>query len=150
MIQPVLEYGDIVWGDRFNNTLMERLQLLQVLQNKAAKVILDRPLYSSASDALQTLGWKSLSERRRFHRSCMVFKSFNALIDFNFNQIRRSDLHHHNTRSGSDLIIPVYRTNWGQSRSDFLFIDEFNKLPKTLIEADSYAQFVNHYWSHSF
>jgi hypothetical protein len=52
-----------------------------VLQNKAAKVILDRPLYSSASDALQTLGWKSLSERRRFHRSCMVFKCFNALID---------------------------------------------------------------------
>ncbi len=129
VIQPVLEYGDIVWGDRFNNTLMERLQ---VLQNEAAKVILDRPLYSSASDALQALGWKSLSERRRFHRSCMVFKSFNALIDFNFNQIRRSDLHHHNTRSGSDLIIPVYRTNWGQSRSDFLFIDEFNKLPKTL------------------
>ncbi len=72
-------------------------------------------------------------ETKRFHRSCMVLKSFNALIDFNFNQIRRSDLYHHNTRSGSDLIIPVYRTNWGQSRSDFLFIDEFNKLPKTLV-----------------
>jgi hypothetical protein len=65
VIQPVLEYGDIVWGDRVNNMLME---MLQVLQNKAAKVILDRPLYSSASDALQTLGWKSLSECRCFHR----------------------------------------------------------------------------------
>ena len=43
----------IVRGDRFNNMLMERLQ---ALQNKAAKVILDRPLYSSASDALQTVG----------------------------------------------------------------------------------------------
>ena len=28
---------------------------LQTLQNKAAKLILDRPLYSSASDALTTL-----------------------------------------------------------------------------------------------
>ena len=147
MIQPVLEYGDIIWGDRFNNTLMERLQ---VLQKKSAKVILDRPLYSSASDAIQTLGWKSLLERRRFHRACLVFKSLNNLVDFNFNEIRRSDLHHYNTRSRSDLYIPVYRTNWGQSRSDFIFIDEFNKLPKTLIEADSFAQFTKNYWSHSF
>ena len=65
-------------------------------------------------------------------------------MDFKFNQIRRSDLHYYNTRSRSDLIIPVYRTNWGQSRSDFLFIDEFNKLPKTLTGAESYARFVNH------
>ena len=99
MIQPVLEYGDIVWGDQFNNTLIERLQ---VLQNKSAKVILNRPLYSSASDAIQTVGWKSLLERRRFHRAYLVFKSFNNLIDFNFNEIRRSDLHHYNTKSRSD------------------------------------------------
>ena len=31
------------------------MSTLQVLQNKAAKIILDRPLYSSASDALKTL-----------------------------------------------------------------------------------------------
>ena len=77
MIQPILEYRDIVWGDRFSNTLMERLQ---VLQNKSAKVILDRPSYSSASDAIQTLGWKSLLERRKFHRACLVFKSLNHLV----------------------------------------------------------------------
>ena len=29
----------------------------QVLQNKAAKLVLDRPLYSSANDALNQLGW---------------------------------------------------------------------------------------------
>ena len=147
MIQPILEYGDIVWGDRFNNTLMERLQ---VLQNKSAKVILDRPSYSLASDAIQTLGWKSLLERRKFHRACLVFKSLNNHVDFNFNEIRRSDLHDYNTRSRSNLYIPVYRTNWGQSRSDFIFIDKFNKLPKTLIEEDSFAQFTKNYWSHSF
>ena len=93
------------------------MERLQVLQNKSAKVILDRPLYSSASDAIQTLGWKSLLERRRFHRACLVFKSLNDLADFNFNEIRRSDLHHYNTRSRSDLYVLVYRTIWGQSRS---------------------------------
>ena len=29
MIQPILDYGDIVWGDRFNQTQMDRLQVLQ-------------------------------------------------------------------------------------------------------------------------
>ena len=42
---------------------------LQVLQNKAAKIILDRPLYSSASHALATLRWLPL-EKRRFQRRC--------------------------------------------------------------------------------
>ena len=30
---------------------------LQVLQNKVAKIILDRPLYSSVTHALATLKW---------------------------------------------------------------------------------------------
>ena len=34
MIQPILDYGHIVWGDHFNQTQMDRLQ---VLQNKAAE-----------------------------------------------------------------------------------------------------------------
>jgi hypothetical protein len=37
----LFDYGDIVWGDKDNITSM---QALQVLQNKAAKFILDRPL----------------------------------------------------------------------------------------------------------
>ena len=66
MIQPILDYGDIVWGDRFNQTQMDRLQ---VLQNKAAKIILNKPVYSSSTSALASLGWKTLKVRRQFHRS---------------------------------------------------------------------------------
>ena len=63
LVMPLFEYADLVWGDKHNVTLMSSLQ---VLQNKAAKIILDRPLYSSASDALTTLKWLTL-EKRRFH-----------------------------------------------------------------------------------
>ena len=49
---PLFEYADLVWGDKHNATLTSSLE---VLQNKAAKIILDRPLYSSASHALATL-----------------------------------------------------------------------------------------------
>ena len=52
LVLPVFDYDDLVWGDKNNVTLMNDLQ---VLQNKAAKIILDRLLYSSATDALVTL-----------------------------------------------------------------------------------------------
>ena len=48
LVMPLFEYADLVWGDKHNITLMSSLQ---VLQNKAAKVILNRPLYSSSTEA---------------------------------------------------------------------------------------------------
>ena len=40
MILPILDYRDIVWGDKHNQILMQKIQ---GIQNTAAKVILDRP-----------------------------------------------------------------------------------------------------------
>ena len=52
MMLPLFDYADIVWGDRDNKVLMKSLQ---ILQNEAAKVILDRPNRSSSTDALTSL-----------------------------------------------------------------------------------------------
>ena len=51
-ILPLFDYGDIIWGDRGNASLMAELQ---VLQNKAARIILDLPARASATDALARL-----------------------------------------------------------------------------------------------
>ena len=40
----------------------------QVLQNKATKITLNRPLYSSATDAIITLKWLNLEQRIFYHR----------------------------------------------------------------------------------
>ncbi|EDO31570.1 predicted protein, partial [Nematostella vectensis] len=61
LVLPLFEYADLVWGDKHNVTIMSNLQ---ILQNKAAKIILDRPLYSSATDALVKLKWLPLEKRR--------------------------------------------------------------------------------------
>ena len=71
-----------------NSTLLENLQ---ILQNKAAKIILDRHPQSSASEALDSLGWKSLHLRRRFHRCTTIFKCLNGFIDFTF--VRNNTIH---------------------------------------------------------
>ena len=77
---------------------------LQVLQNKAAKVILDLPNYASSTDALKTLGWPILSQERLVHRNITTFKYIHGLVDHNFNILRNSDIHTYNTRKKKKTI----------------------------------------------
>ena len=60
MVIPILEYTRIVWGDK-NKVLIDSIQ---VLQNKAAKLVLDRETHSSSTQALSDLNWMNLSTRR--------------------------------------------------------------------------------------
>ena len=64
LILPLFDYADIIWGDKNNSTLMDQLQ---ILQNKAAKTILDAPLLSSSTEALSKLHWHPLTHRRFLH-----------------------------------------------------------------------------------
>ena len=80
---PLFDYADHVWGDNHNVTLMSSLQ---VLQNKAAKIILDRPLYSSG-----TLKWVPLEKRRFERRRIYVYKCLNGLVEHDMNFIRRQE-----------------------------------------------------------
>ena len=63
LIRPLSDFADSILGDR-DITLMHDLQ---VLQNKAAKVILDLPNYASSTDALKTLEWPTLFQERLVH-----------------------------------------------------------------------------------
>ena len=81
-ILPVLDYSDIVWGDKHNKTTMAKVQLLQ---NKAAKLILNKAKHFSSTEAINQLDWLVLSERRWQHRHIIVFKCMHGLIDWSFN-----------------------------------------------------------------
>ena len=48
LILPILNYADIVWGDKDNIVLMN---MLQIVQNKAAKTIVDLPSRSVKEDS---------------------------------------------------------------------------------------------------
>ena len=80
LIRPLFDFADTIWGDRDNITLMHDLQ---VLQNKAAKVILDLPNYASSTDALKTFGWPTLFQERLVHRYITTFKYIHGLVNHN-------------------------------------------------------------------
>ena len=52
MVIPILEYESIVWVYKNNIVLMDSIQ---VLQNKAAKLVLERATHSSSTHALLDL-----------------------------------------------------------------------------------------------
>ena len=111
MMVPLFDYADIVWGDRDNKLFMKSLQ---ILQNKAANVILDRPNRSSSSDALATLKWDSLEERRKLQRTSFVKKTL--LNNVNTSNVRGNEILTYNTRNKGNFRLSNSRTNWGNFR----------------------------------
>ena len=111
LILPLFDYNNIVWGNKNNSTLMNSLQ---ILQNKAAKLVLDAPPLSSSTEALKTLNWTPLGIRRQKHRCIFIFKCYDVLIDSDFKLTRNNSVHNYYTRTNSDLHLPKAKTNWGK------------------------------------
>ena len=98
------------------------MEHLQILQNKSAKIILDMPPRSSATEALNRLNMKRLFERWFFHRCSVVYKGINNLIDYDFNFTSNAMFHTYDTRTKNNLHLPRVRTNWGKQRLIMLLV----------------------------
>ena len=138
LVLPLFDYGDTIWGDKNNSVLMNSLQ---VLENKAAKIILNQhPRYSS-TEALRELKWTTLTTRRHNHRCMFTFKCMNGLIDFDFDLTKNEDIHEHYTRHRRDLHLPRTKTNKGKQRPTYQASIDFNNLERELKNATSLHNF---------
>ena len=128
MVIPILEYASIVWSDKNNKVLMDSIQ---VLQNKAAKLVLDRATHSSSTQALLDLNWMNLSTRRLMQRG---FIMHNFINDSERNSMitRGSDYHSHNTRSKETIRSIRSKANWGLLRSFNSALTDWNSLPEDM------------------
>ena len=129
LVLPIFDYADLVWGDKDNVSLMKELQ---ILQNKAAKLILDRSLHSSSTDALTVLRWLNLEERRKCHRCIYAYKCINGQLNHSLDIVRKSDMHSYNTRNKDTIKLPKIKYNWGKHRSRYHCFIDFNELERTV------------------
>ena len=104
LILPLFDYGDVIWGDKNNDTIMSELQ---ILQNKAAKVMLGQPPRSSSTEALKSLDLKSLSTRMFLHRCITIHKCPIGETDFNVNFTKTQAVHSYNIRRSNDIRLPL-------------------------------------------
>ena len=63
LILPLFDYGDVIWEDKNNDTIMSELQ---ILQNKAAKVMLGQPPRSSSTETLKKSGFEVTVHKKVF------------------------------------------------------------------------------------
>ncbi len=123
LVLPILDYADIVWGDKDNVTLMNDLQ---ILQNKAAKIILDRPLHSSATDARATLKWLDLQQHCFYHRCLYVYKCVDDLMDHSMKLLTNANVHNYRTRNSDKLRLPRVTKNWGKQCVCYQSLKDWN------------------------
>ena len=106
--KPHLRYCCSVWGC-YGDT---KLNTLQKLQKRAARIVTGSPFDSTAAPLLQRSVWLSVDRLVHRETSTMVYKSLNGLAPDNLCQIfsRLSDVHSRVLRNTKcDLVIPRMR-----------------------------------------
>ena len=140
IVEPHHSYCCSVWGCCGDN----KLNTLQKLQNRAARIVKGNPCDSSAAPLLQRLGRLSVNRLLRRETSTMIFKSLNGLAPDNLCQIfsQLSGIHNRLLRNTEcDLGIPRMRTAYGQNSFAFCGVDTWNKLHSEIKLAPSILSF---------
>ena len=105
-----------------------------------------RSPYDSSTKALDSLQWKSLDFRRKFHRCATIYKSTISDISYTFSNKTGKDLHNIQTRNNELYHLPKVKTNWGKQVSSYLFIDDWNKLDTSIKSAGNFNIFKQRFW----
>lgn len=111
--EPHFSYCCSVWG----SCGASKLDVLQKLQNKAARIVTNSPFDASAAPLLQRLGWPSVQKLINKETGSMVYKSLNSLAPQYLSDlfVRLSEVHPRELRnSKTNLAIPMLRTGNGQ------------------------------------
>lgn len=98
LVQPLIEYCDIVWSNAGSTSLQRPLRRLK----RGARIVLQKKIREDpTANLFCELGWVSWFERWNFHKCLTVFKCLNGIYPpylrrlFSYN----SDFHHYNTRN---------------------------------------------------
>ena len=81
LVEPQFDYCSIVW-DGISKQLSDKLQKLQKLQNRAARVTTISYYDTSSSVLLDKLGWEQIQIRRKRQKAVTVNKAIHELTLF--------------------------------------------------------------------
>ena len=145
IVQPIFDNTDVVWSE----LPVGCSQSLQKLQNRAARIILQR---ESSRNTFDILNWVELSTRRKIHKCVLVFKCLNNLVPEYLSGYftRNSSIHSYNTRRKNNLHLP--KPNLSLGRRSFIYSGSliYNNLPDEIKNAVSLTKFKSLVQRHSF
>ena len=145
LILPIFDYADIIWGDKNNKVLMNSLQ---ILQNKAANIILDKSLLSSAIASLTELNWKTSEKLRFYHRCLYIFRRKHGYISHHPSLIEKKEIHDHNTRNKSNVRLLFVKTNWNKQSLRYHAVKDWNDLNMNIKLSNNILSFGNNFFTY--
>lgn len=139
-IRPVLEYACNAWSG-LPISLMDRLERFQ---RRAAKLILRRSLYthSNHSELLDSVGWETLSSRRRYRLAILGFHLASRSVPPHLlEDIFPKRNQPYQLRHCDHFETPIANTLLYQSSPLFLACTTFNQLPDWLKQEREFTKF---------
>lgn len=132
IILPQFDNCDVIWSSCGKN-LQEKLQ---VLQNRAARVILSAGRRDHAPDLFRRLKWQSLETRRQMHIRKFVHKCLHGKVPkyLTGKYVASRDCHNYSSRSATagSLVIPKPRLESGKRTLLFRGAQLYNAMPYNL------------------
>ena len=141
LIQSQLDYCCEVWGSRYD----EHVNRLEILQKRAARMILNANFYTPSSELFKRLNLLPFQKRVMYFRCIFIFKCINDLSSDFFKDtfLDVSLSHSFNTRYSTrgNLILPKCNTEYLKKSFIYSAINQWNLLPNHLKAMESIFSF---------
>ena len=140
IVEPHFRYCCSVWGCCGKT----RIDNLQKLQNRAARIVTNSSFHVSAADLIKRLGWPTISDIILSETATIIYKSTNSLAPEYLSEIfvQNSALTTMRLRNTeADLRVPLFKTSNGQKSISFRGPKLWNQLSSDVKLAPSLAAF---------
>ena len=141
-ILPHIDYCINIYGHACDT----HIKKIQVLQNRAARLILQADWYTHGQDMLDELCWMNVRQRLYFHTGLLMYKVMHDMAP-NYLQIFSKRETKYNLRSeGNDLLcLPQPHTN--MCKQSFLYHGSvvWNSLPAYIRDLPNISKFKVHF-----
>lgn len=148
-ILTTFDYCCTIWGSANKTNLTK----VNVLQKRAAKVILQKPNRTPSKELFLQLKWLSFNNRCKYHTAILIYKCVNNQTpEYLNNIITFSQNHKYNLRSATHNDIVNTKANTGYKKRAFSYhsMDIWNSIPIEIRMACSISAFKRQYKTHLF
>ena len=148
LVLPHFNYCSNTWA----TTNKKYTNILEKLQRKAAKVILDKPKRTPTRDIYKQLKWLPVEDRWKINRCTAVNKCLNnqvpEYLQGHFQLTKDTHTYRTRTADNNKVKIPKYRTVTGQRSFKYQGAIDYNSLPSSLYSDTSHKTFKNNIKTH--
>ena len=131
-VLPVLDYCISIWG----HSAEIHMHKLQILQNRAASIILNANWYTSSEILLKELNWMSVKQRLFYCTSVLMYDVINETAPDSLRVFRQRDCTY-GLRFSQNLVIPSARVDMYKSSFSFYGAKCWNTIPDYIKESQT-------------